>query len=318
MACLDRRNSPLVAQIGWWHAVVMSEGELSGPCLEAIQRGFQFARDLGSGCRPVHFLVGISEGDGPAAAALNSGSRLSLRAIVTAATGPAASAGYLHMQAQQAARSFAAARHEPAGAEHLLVALLDQSDAEIAATLALAGLDRAALRRTVLIAIGGTGDEPSLEFPQLTPAGTLDRPALPPEDLDERAWAVLRWRQDHLPLQRVRGPGGAQALAHLERQAAWRLADQMQVDQDQRYSLIHHHVADVERRAGIVRVGPGRRPGASAAALALARARRRSRHRAVRNVTVGWAAWLGNRRVTARDQLFRLRTIRDYRDCPPP
>ena len=47
--------------------------ELSGSYLEAIWRGFQFARELGHGCRPVHFLVGIAEGGGPAAAALAAG-----------------------------------------------------------------------------------------------------------------------------------------------------------------------------------------------------------------------------------------------------
>ena len=32
----------------------------------------------------------------------------------------------------------------------------------------------------------------------------MDRPALAVEVLDPRAWAALRWRQEHLPLARLR------------------------------------------------------------------------------------------------------------------
>ena len=52
---------------------------------EALHRGFQFARELDCTCGPVHFLVGISEGDGPAAAALADGDGPSLRSVVIAA-----------------------------------------------------------------------------------------------------------------------------------------------------------------------------------------------------------------------------------------
>lgn len=51
----------------------MGDEEFTGPYLEAIRRGFNFARERGQVCGPVHFLVGISEGDGPAAAALIAG-----------------------------------------------------------------------------------------------------------------------------------------------------------------------------------------------------------------------------------------------------
>jgi hypothetical protein len=298
-------------------------GDLAhGPYLEAIRRGFNCARALGSGCRPVHFLIGIADGDGVTAATLNRGDGLPLLdAVASATSSTVTSAGYLHMQVQGAARTFAAARGQQPSPEHLLIALLDQGDPEVLEALSLAGLDRDEIRRTALTAIGATGEEPLLTFPALDPAGTLDRPPLPAADLDSRAWTVLRWRQDHLPLHHVRGPSDAQALCRLERSAVSRLADQLRLGDDQRYSLMHHHIREVERRAGIERpalAGGGRRLGTQAVAAALPLPRRTHRHPAALNVTVGWGAWLGNRQVSVRDHWFRIRTAGDYRDCPQP
>ena len=53
------------------HPLSQGFAELSGPDLEAIRRGFPLAHELGCRYGPVHFLVGISEGHGPAAATLN-------------------------------------------------------------------------------------------------------------------------------------------------------------------------------------------------------------------------------------------------------
>lgn len=283
----------------------MSADDLTGPYHEAIRRGFNFARELGSGCRPVHFLVGISEGSGPAAQALQAARRRSLRAAVAAMPAATNSAGYLHMQAQEAARSLAAARGQQPSPEHLLVALIEQGDPEVMAALRLAGLDGAAVRAMALAAIGAAPDEPPLRLPTVTPAGAMDRPALPVADLDQRAWAVLRWRQDHLPLHRVHGPSGAQALRNLERNAAWRLAGRLQLDDDQRFSLLRQHDDAVRRRAGLAGPLPARRILGP-------------RRPAVLNVTAGWGVWLGNRQASLRDRWFRLRTLRDYRDCPQP
>ena len=69
-----------------WHAGVVPGEEMSDPYLAAIRRGFWLAGDLGCGRGPVHFLVGIAEGHGAAAAALDPGHGHSLRAVVTAAT----------------------------------------------------------------------------------------------------------------------------------------------------------------------------------------------------------------------------------------
>jgi Clp amino terminal domain, pathogenicity island component len=286
----------------------VGEQELSEPYLEAIRRGFNFARELGRVCGPVHLLVGISEGAGPAAAALSAGRPL---AGVVAAAGDALGDGapYLHMQAQGAARLFAASLGQRVGAEHLLVALLDQGRTEVMQALGHAGADPGTVRRAALAAIGVTDGQPPLTLPPLTPAGTMDRPALPLGQLDGGAWSVLRWRQDHLPLDYLRRPTHRQALSRLEQKAAWRVADQLGLDDDQRYSLIRHHGDQVEQRMAAARPDLATPP----------RARTRPRHRrGLLNVTVGWDAWLQNRRVNLRDRWFRIRTFRYYRGAPQP
>ena len=286
----------------------MGEEELSGPYLEAIRRGFNFARELGRVCGPVHLLVGISEGTGPAAGALNAGRPL---AEVVAAAGDALgdSATYLHMQAQGAARLFAASLGQRVGSEHLLVALLDQGTTEVLRALGRAGVDPAIVRGAALAAIGAPDGQPPLTLPPLTPAGTMDRPPLPAGQLDDRAWSMLCWRQGHLPLDRLRRPPDRQSLSHLEEKAAWRVADQLGLDDDQRYSLIRHHADQVEQRMAAAKpelAGPRRVRGLP---------RRRG---GFLNVTVGWDAWLENRQVNLRDRWFRIRTISYYRGAPRP
>jgi Clp amino terminal domain, pathogenicity island component len=293
---------------------VVPDEEPSGRYLEAIRRGFQLARELKRGCGPVHILAGISEGDGAAAAALDPGAGRSLREVVAAADRPAGNAaGYLHMQAQGAARSLAGGRGQRPEPEHLLIALLDQGTPEVLAALSAAGLDPAAARQAAVSAIGAAAGLPPVPMPQRTPAGTLDRPALPVSDLDRRAWTVLRWRQDHLPLDRLRRDSDREALLHLERAAAWRVADRVGVDEDQRYSLLFHHAEEVQRLAG----GEPDRAGARRR-LDRARARRGRRRPGLLSFTVGWDAWLRNRRVGLRDRWFWLRTARRYRGCPQP
>jgi hypothetical protein len=284
------------------------EPEPTGQYMEAVRRAFQFARETHHGCGPADFLVGIAGSEGPAAIAL--GRDPTLRAAATAATAAARrageGAGYLHMQAQQAAMSFARTLSQPPGTEHLLIALLDQNAPEVVRTLAEADLDPAEIRRSALAGIGVATDHPPVPMPPLIPAGTFDRPPLDVGDLDERAWRVLRWRQDHLPLHRVRRAGDAAALVHLERAAASGLAERLGLDDDQSSSLRCHH--DDEVRARITRERPGLdRPGW------------RGPHPGQGTIVpAGWLVWFGNRWVNMRDRMFRLRTIRDYRDCPQP
>jgi hypothetical protein len=279
-----------------------------GAYLEAIRRAFQFAREHGRDCGPADFLIGIAAGTGPAAAALRPSAGPSLAEV--AADAPSRQGGgYLHMQAQEAATSLAAARGQPAAPEHLLIALLDQGTPEVTALLSRAGLDPAAIRRSVLAAVGAPADLPPIPVPAPAPAGTLDRPPLPVADLDARAWAVLRWRQEHLPMGRLRRSGDLRALIHLERAAAERLADRLSLDDDQRYSLIWQHASQVSERIATRTdlIGPSaprpepRRPKSRRPGL-----------------PVGWAAWFSNRHVALRDRWFRLRTTRHYRGCPQP
>ena len=244
---------------------MLRDEQPGGPYLEAIRHAFQFARDHGRACDPADFLVGLAAGSGAAAAALRPGSGLSLADIAAVSGGPSRErGGYLHMQAQEAATSLAAARDQPVAPEYLLIALLDQGTPEVTGLLSRAGLETAAVRRAALAAIGAPADLPPVPLPALTPAGTLDRPPLPVADLDARAWTVLRWRQAHLPLRRLRGPGDLRALINLERAAAWRVADRLGLDDDQRHSLVWQHAGRVGQLAGLAADhGPGvpRRPG---------------------------------------------------------
>ena len=313
----------------------MAHDEMSGPYLEAIRRGFLLAHELGQRCGPAHLLVGVAEGDGPAAAALDPGQGSSLRGVVTADTGDRDAGapgggmagsrhgglGHRHMQAQGAAMALAESRGERVGAEHLLIALLDQGTASVLEALGRAGLDPATVRRAAATAIGAPG-LPPIVLPPLTPAGTMDRAPLPVAELDDRAWAALRWRQDHLPVGRLHRPSDREALLHLERNEAWRVADRLALDDDQRYSLISHHADEVgrrvERACPDLPQPPSPRDRAQARAVALARRHRRRPGRAValRNLTVGWGTWFGNRRVGLRDRWFRLRTTSSYRGAP--
>ncbi|MGD0062272.1 MAG: Clp protease N-terminal domain-containing protein [Streptosporangiaceae bacterium] len=279
------------------------------PYLAAIRRGFQFARELGCRCGTVHLLVGISEGhDQAAALGLRQGR--SLRDAVTEAGDAFGDgAGYLHMQAQGAARSLARQLGQPLHPGHLLTALLDQGTPDVLRALTLAGLDPAAVRRAALAAVGAPAGLPPAAMPPLAPAGSLGRPALPVAELDERAWAALRWRQDHLPLSKLRHHQDWAALGNLERAAARRIADELELDDDQRFSLISHHDTEVARRAAQARPDLAPRPRKQPAW---------HRHPWLHGLPAGWAAWLGNRWVSVRDRWFRLRTLRSYRQAPQP
>jgi hypothetical protein len=280
------------------------------PYLAAIHRGFQFARELGCRCGTVHLLVGISEGHDQAAAALAPRQEPPLREAVAAAGDAFGDgAGYLHMQAQGAARSLARQLGQPLNPGHLLTALLDQGTPDVLRALALAGLDPAAVRRAALAAVGAPAGLPPAEMPPLAPAGSMDRPALPLAELDERAWGVLRWRQDHLPLGQLRGHGDWAALGNLERAAATRIADDLGLDDDQRCSLMSHHDTEVARRAAAARPGLAPRPRKPPAW---------QRHPWLSGLPAGWAAWLGNRWVSVRDRWFQLRTLGSYRHAPQP
>lgn len=281
---------------------------MSDAYLRALHRGFEFAAAVRQRCGPVHLLVGLAEGEGPAASAL--AADRTLREVVSGRDQPPAAATALHMQAQEAARTLAGRLGQALRPEHLLIALLDQARPEVLDVLAQAGIDAAGARAVAVAAIGAS--VATLPMPSLTPAGTLDRPPLSPADLDERALAELRWRQDHLPLDMLRGPGDVAALRNLEARAAWKAGSGL--DDDQRHSLLAHHLGEVRvrvERAKPELAGPGRRR-----ALPGAGRRRRRRLRRLLSFATGWRVWLGNRQVSLRDKWFWLRTRRYYQHAP--
>jgi hypothetical protein len=157
-------------------------------------------------------------------------------------------------------------------------------------------------------------------MPRLTPAGTMDRPPLPVEQLDVGAWRILCWRQEHLPLNRIRTAGDWGALSHLEEQATRRVADRFGVDDDQRSSLLVHHHRQVERLAHqahptVVETREQRIARHRSGEIRWRR-RRWHQHRFVPSFLVGWPTWFANRWVGLRDKRFWLLTRSSYQGQP--
>jgi len=128
--------------------------------------------------------------------------------------------------------------------EHLLLALLDQGSPDVLFAVDAAGVDAAVVRRALLRTLGVADTLPPIPLPAPSPAGTLDHPALPVASLPGDLWAQLRWRQEHLPLDRLRRPRDVSGLYHLERRAARRLASRARVSDDISCSLLHHHLEE--------------------------------------------------------------------------
>lgn len=175
------------------------------------------------------------------------------------------------------------------------------------------GIDAAAVRCSALAELGAPPDLPVLAMPPLTPVGTLDRPPLDLEELDPRAWRVLTWRQQHLPLSRVRSAAHLATLTSWEERVAGRVADKASVDDDQRYSLVVHHRRAVEGCLGrvLARVD---HPNPTCAAKAGWSPYRRPHM--VPTFMLGWPTWFANRRVGMRDRWFRLTRAPAYRGQP--
>jgi hypothetical protein len=280
-------------------------------------RSLSIAGEAGARARPIHLLAALAIGDGPIASALGP-----MKPGFPSGRDGAPSFGggggssYLARQTDRAAREFASGRGDLAGPEHLLVALLDQGDPEVVAALASAGLDTTALRVMALDVLGGPIDLPPIAMPPLTPAGTIDRPPLPLADLDNAAWAQLQARQEHVPFRRLQSAGQFGSLQHLEARAALKVASKFELDDDQRYSLLHHHRVRIDQLVAALKpelVPPLRsvRPGGGRVAVMSYTRRRRSRRRRFR-FTAGWRTWFSNRRVALRDRWFWLRTLPDF------
>jgi hypothetical protein len=290
----------------------------------AIRRAFVLASDLGCKCGPAHLLVALSEAEGPVAMALTPDEKSHLRSVITAADGvPGGAATYVNLQAQSGARQLAESRGEAVMSEHLAIVLVDQAAPDTVSLLARAGIEPRRVRKAALKGLGAPSDMPEVTLPPVTPAGTLDRPPLPVAELDKRAWAYLCWRQDHLPLGRVRHQRDCSSLLQVERRVAWRVATRLRLDDDQRYSLYRLHSEHVIIRAGEARPElTARRQDTndrSAHIISFAksgRGLRRTGRRWIPSFTAGWGTWFSNRRIGIRNKWFWLRTLYAYRGAP--
>ena len=296
------------------------------PGSAVVSRALTVASDRGRGCRPVDLLAALAELEGPIGAVLRAADGGPLFPDTLLRPGLRGGAnGYLTAQAIGAAAQFASERGEPFGPAHLLAALVDQGDLEVVAALGATSQTSSVIRSVALRALEAPEDLPPLAMPALTPAGTWDRPALDITELNPDAWASLCWRQQRLPLSRLRRRWQWSALDSLEQGAAWRVANAFQVDDDQRYSLLTHHMNHVEALAHeahpeLVETRQQLRDRYASGALlaAVSGHRRWRRHRLVPNFMVGWPTWFSNRRHGLHVKYLRLITFPRYRGQPGP
>ena len=294
-----------------------------GPGYHVVHRGLSIASESNEPCRPVHLLAALEEVHGPLSSVLRPASGRWLYPRADPPSNLAGGTGYLSSQALGAARRLAESRQEPFAPAHLALAVIDQADGEVIELLNDAGIDPASVRAVALEMLGAPANFVSLPMPALCPAGTHDRPPLPIGELDQPAWALLSWRQGHLPLSRLKRQSDWYALSNLGRRAAWRTADRRGLDDDQRYSLVSHHHDRVEALAHEARPDLvetrdqlKQRHQRSMPRLGYQQRPRRAWRRVAPNFMVGWPTWFSNRRAGLRDKYFRLLTAPAYRGQP--
>ncbi len=280
-----------------------------------LHRAFALAQRSGELCGPVHLLISMSDLDGPIGIALSSLGERRKENADDFAPAQIASCGHQVTQIQLAALELAAARGETPAPPHLLLAVLNQADAESLGVILSAGIDFEALRQTAIQMLGGPSELRLPESPASIPAGTLDRPPLPIDALDQGAWQNLLWRQNHLPLTKLRRPRDSGSLLRLESHYALREASRLHLEEDQRYSLVLHHLASVEsilpdgNQTGLQQVvtGPNTQP-----ARIPGRGPLRLRLRLFLDVTRGWHSWIGNRSIRLADRWFAVKLAPYY------
>lgn len=318
---------------GRGNLIAMAPGERPDrPDRAVLQRAFAIASHTGQACRPVHLLAALAELDGLIGAALRSPDGATAWSAPTAPPKHlGGSASYLCIQTQYAASLFADEHGQPTGPAHLLVAVIDQAEPEAMAAITGAGLDPAEIRAAALTVLGLPADLAPITIPPPFPAGTHDRPPLAEDELDPRAWAVLTWRQAHLPLDALRDRRDWDYLSALEGEAAHRLYRQLLLDEDHQFSLWHRHldrVYAIARQARPDVVPPPPEPteprGPTPLFLSMSH-RRRHWQSGWLNFTVGWGTWFHNRWAGIRHRWFWLHTRRfawrtraAYRGAPTP
>jgi len=270
---------------------------------------------------PAHLVVALSEGQGSCARLLRVPNVP--RALRTAAFGELGPMGngarsdWRSITLMSSAEQWAAAAGREATTAHLLIAIAEQADPDVIAACHAAGVDLGRARTGALNELGWNGERiPALQCP--IPAGTMDRPPLPIDELPVGAWADLQDRLPRLPFARIRHTWQWGTLRGIEGDAAWRVADRHHVSDDARYSLSHHHSDAVDRRGAeaipdVVSLARSEyedeyelmfsRPFGEYITLRLG-----SRtHRMASPLPGGWLTWFGNRRAGIRYKWHRLR-----------
>ena len=304
---------------------VMAVLEREGPGDAMVMRAFTIASDRKRRCQPVDLLAALAEIEGAIGSVLRCADGSPM--FPDSASNPGLRGGtssYLARQTVGAAHDLARSRGESMAPAHLLLAVIDQADPQVTDAFAAAGSDPGKARSVALDLLGAPSDLPRLVMPALVAAGTLDRPPLEVSRLDPGAWAVLCWRQEHLPLARLRRRWQWNALSHLEMGAALRVADQFHVDEDQRYSLLNHHQDRVEAMAhqahpDVVETRQQlRERHQHGQYMRVVSGPRRFWEKRVPGFVVGWPTWLANRRVGLRNLYFRMVTAPNYWHQPGP
>ena len=142
-------------------------------------------------------------------------------------------------------------------------------------------------------------------------AHNVQRPYLAISELPLDAWSELCRRQDRLPLKHLHRKSDWYAININEQRAVHRWAGRLRLDDHEEYSLFHHHMCEVHRRAAIanpevvmnppLRAGV-RRASSGTGSSGMIATRPRRRHLIPR----GWGCWLGNRRVGVRAKWLRF------------
>ena len=286
--------------------LLMAHDQMSGPYLEAIRRGFLLAREarpaLRAGASPGRGRRrgragrgGFRTGQGDPAWRCHgrTGEIADTEAGAPAGKIRVRGAGHRHKQAQGAAMALAESRGERVSAEHLLIALVDQGTAPVLRS-ARPGRARPPGRQA------GHGDgyrrsRPAADRTARAHARGDPGPApLPVAELDDRAGAALRWRQDHLPVGQAAPPVQPRGAAASGAGRSVAGGGSARPRRRSAYSLISRHADEVGRRVDrawpdfATPPSPGDRAQARAVALSRRHRRRRGRTLQLRNVTVGW------------------------------
>ena len=230
--------------------------------------------------------------------------------------------GYLGSQAVRAATKFADSRQELFAPAHLLLAVLDQADAEVVERLNGAGIDPARPRLWRLRCWGHPRTLPWSPCRRCArPAHTTARPCRS-TSLTRRHGACCVGARATYPLAVSSARATGTRSSSLEHRAAWRTADRRGLDDDQRYSLLSHHHDRVEAlaheaRPDLVETRQQLKQRSQRSIPRLVHQQRpRAWQRIAPNFMVGWPTWFSNRHAGLRDKYFRLVTAPAYRGQP--